>query len=128
MTKLDLNRDGEVSGDEILKVLLTIGSGFSISSNNSSVDNVINKLIQNGKSFPSMKDYSKHLIRKFDKDSDGIITFQELCDGLLKLNIMISQSDKKALMDRLDIDRDGKITEHEMFRVLNGGASPEIIE
>ena len=31
-------------------------------------------------------------------------------------------------MDRLDIDRDGQITEHELFRVLNGGAAPEIIE
>ena len=45
MTKLDLNRDGEVSGEEILKVLSNLGSSFSVQSNSSSVDNVINKLI-----------------------------------------------------------------------------------
>jgi len=32
-------------------------------------------LISDGTSFPSMKEYARHLIRKFDKDSDGIITF-----------------------------------------------------
>ena len=65
-----------------------------------------------------MKDYAKSLIRKFDRDSDGIITFQELCDGLVKMNFNISISEKQALMDRLDIDRDGRITEKEIYRVL----------
>ena len=129
MTKFDLNRDGEVSAEEILKVLTNAGtSGFAMSSSSSTVDNVINKLALNAKSFGSLKDYSRHLIRKFDRDNDSIITFNELCDGLLKLNIMISQQDKRELMDRLDIDRDGKITEHELFRVLSGGAAPEVIE
>ena len=129
MSKFDLNRDGEVSAEEILKVLTSAGtSSFALSSGSSSVDNVINKLALNGKTFGSLKDYSRHLIRKFDRDNDGIITFTELCDGLLKLNIMISQQDKKELMERLDIDRDGKITENEIFRVLSGGAAPEIIE
>jgi Ca2+-binding EF-hand superfamily protein len=31
-------------------------------------------------------------------------------------------------MDLLDIDRDGKITENELFRVLSGEASLEIVE
>ena len=74
-----------------------------------------------------MKEYAKHLIRKFDRDNDGIITFQELCDGLLKLNIVISSQDKNALMERLDIDRDGRITHSELIRVLSGDTK-EIVE
>jgi Ca2+-binding EF-hand superfamily protein len=65
-----------------------------------------------------MRDYARHLIKLFDRDNDGIITFNELCDGLLKLKITVSQPDKQGLMQRLDIDRDGKITETEIHRVL----------
>jgi Ca2+-binding EF-hand superfamily protein len=75
-----------------------------------------------------MKDYAKNLIRKLDRDNDGIITFQELCDGLSKLNISVSHSDKQALMNRLDIDRDGKITEYELIRVLSDGVALETVE
>jgi Ca2+-binding EF-hand superfamily protein len=40
----------------------------------------------------------------------------------------VSTGDKKALMDRLDIDRDGKITEHELYRVISGEVSHELID
>jgi Ca2+-binding EF-hand superfamily protein len=69
-----------------------------------------------------LREYASHLIRKFDRDSDGIITFQELCDGLGKLSIFVTQHDKKALMDRLDIDRDGRITETEIYKALSGSS------
>jgi Ca2+-binding EF-hand superfamily protein len=118
MNKFDLNRDGEVSADEILKVL----QGGNATG--PSIDHIILKLAAQGSSFPTMKDYAKSLIRKFDRDSDGIITFQEFCDGLGKMNLNISQSEKQALMDRLDLDRDGRITEKEMYRVLQNADSP----
>ena len=70
-----------------------------------------------------MRDYCRNLIRKFDRDNDGIITFKELCDGLAKMGIQASASDKQELMERLDIDRDGKITEHELLRVFSNGGS-----
>ena len=123
MRKLDLNHDGEVSADEILTAL-----GGNSSQGSSSIDKVIQKLADGSKSFSSMKDYCKHLIRKFDRDNDGIITFNELCDGLQKINISVSAADKKALMELLDIDRDGKITEHELYRVISGEVSQEIID
>lgn len=90
VNRLDLNRDGEVSGDEILRVLEGYGTGHS-HSYKSSIDMVINKLIAGGKSFSNLRDYSKSLIRKWDRDNDGIITFTELCDGLAKMSININQ-------------------------------------
>ena len=82
MLKFDLNSDGEVSANEILTVLTSTGVGAPSGSLNSSVDKLIDKLAAGAKGFSSMKEYTKNLIRKFDRDNDGIITFQELCDGL----------------------------------------------
>ncbi len=73
-----MNKDGEVSGEEILKVLNTVSSiGTSLTKYqlNASVDQVIKKLAEGADNFSSMKDYSRHLIKKFDRDDDGIITF-----------------------------------------------------
>lgn len=67
-----------------------------------------------------MKEYARHLIRKFDNNSDGIINFQELCEGLSRMNILITNQEKAGLMKKLDIDRDGQITEKEMLFVLTG--------
>jgi Ca2+-binding EF-hand superfamily protein len=39
------------------------------------------------------------------------------------MNILISNQEKQALMKKLDIDRDGSITEKEMFMVLSGSPS-----
>ena len=114
MNKLDLNRDGEVSAEELLSVL----KQYDTKKPNTSVDKVIKKLAEGSSKFPSMRDYARSLIKQFDRDSDGIITFTELCDGLLKLKIVVTQQEKQGLMERLDIDRDGKITETEIYRVL----------
>lgn len=49
-----------------------------------------------------MKDYSKKLIKKFDRNSDGIISFKELVDGLKTMNIYLSQREREGLMKKLD--------------------------
>ncbi len=116
MQRLDLNRDGEVSGEELLNVLRKYDSKAAKA--NPAIDGILKKMAEGSSKFPSMRDYARHLIKLFDRDNDGIITFNELCDGLLKLKITVSQPDKQGLMQRLDIDRDGKITETEIHRVL----------
>jgi len=120
MNKLDINRDGEVSADEILRALNT-GASYA---KGSSVTQILKTLIQGADSFPSLKDYARSLIRRFDFDSDGIITFNELCEGLSSMNLNVPLSDKQALMDRLDIDRDGRITEKEIYRALQTVEAP----
>jgi Ca2+-binding EF-hand superfamily protein len=116
MQKIDLDRDGEVTTQEILSALQPYGSS---SSSSSGVDSILKRLAADGKSYSSLREYAAFLIRKFDRDNDGIISFQELCDGLAKLSIPVSQQDKKALMDRLDIDRDGSVTETELYKALS---------
>ena len=41
-----------------------------------------------------MKEYVNALMKKFDQDGDGMITFNELCDGLKKLNIHLTLKEK----------------------------------
>ena len=59
MNKLDLNRDGEVSGDELLTVLRQ----YDTKKSNPGVDKVIRKLAEGSSKFPSMRDYARHLIK-----------------------------------------------------------------
>jgi Ca2+-binding EF-hand superfamily protein len=65
-----------------------------------------------------MRDYARALITRFDRDLDGLITFQELCDGLDQFDIDLSLKDKMSLMKKLDVDADGEITEAELARAL----------
>jgi hypothetical protein len=67
--------------------------------------------------------YTLTFSMQFDHDNDGIITFAELCNGLNKMKIALMPSDRQGLMQRLDLDRDGKITELELYRVLLGADS-----
>jgi Ca2+-binding EF-hand superfamily protein len=129
MKKLDLNLDGEVSADEIINVLHSIsGSPSSSKKTANQVDLAISKLVQSGRIFSNMRDYAAHLIKKWDRDNDGIITFSELCEGLTKMGVSLSNADKQALMHRLDIDRDGRITSDELFRVLSGGDAAGMVD
>ncbi len=42
----------------------------------------------------NMKEYVKALMRRFDYDGDGMITFEELAEGVKKLHINLSLKEK----------------------------------
>ncbi len=107
MEKLDLNRDGEISADELLKILKNTDTRLNNYQLATSVTTVVKRLLEGSEKFSNLREYARHLIRKFDNNSDGIISFQELCEGLSRMNILISNQEKQALMKKLDIDRDG---------------------
>lgn len=44
-------------------------------------------------------------------NNDGIISFEELCDGLKSFGISLSLKDRVSLMKRLDLNNDGELSE-----------------
>lgn len=56
---------------------------------------------------------------KFDLDGDGLISFDELADGLKSINVKISDKEKLALMRELDGDRNGFISKQEIYNALS---------
>ncbi len=63
---------------------------------------MLKKIASGAEDVQNMKDYSKKLIKKFDRNSDGIISFKELVDGLKTMNIYLSQREREGLMKKLD--------------------------
>jgi len=75
-----------------------------------------------GNNYPNLREYVRILIKRWDTNNDGIISFQEVCDGLKQMEINLQLKDRVALMKRLDLNKDGKITEDELYKVLSGSA------
>jgi len=94
------------------------GGGIGNEYLRSPIDDALKKIAKAGEDFVSMKDYSRALIKRFDTDNDGVITFQELCDGLRHFDIELALKERMALMKKLDVDRDGEITHVELSKAL----------
>lgn len=125
MDKLDLDKNGEVSQEELYKVLL----GYEmlgqprINAAQVSVDQALKKLASGAETFTSMREYVKFLIKQFDSNNDGIINFEELNSGLRSLGINLNQIEAQALMKKLDLNRDGRITDDELLKIMQGQQS-----
>ena len=85
----------------------------------SGVEEALKKLARGADDYPSLKDYARALIKKWDTDLDGIISFAELCDGLKSLNITLTLKDRMALMKRMDLNSDGQISDIEVYRAMS---------
>ena len=75
------------------------------------VGNTLKKIASGADESNNMRDYAKKLIRKFDKNSDGLISIGELTSGLKTMNIYLTQEERDALIQKLDLDRNGEISD-----------------
>ena len=75
------------------------------------VEQTIRKIASLADDSEDMRSLSKRLIKNFDQDSDGIISFGELSSGLKSLNIFLTADEREALMQKLDINKDGDISD-----------------
>jgi Ca2+-binding EF-hand superfamily protein len=78
----------------------------------------VRKIASGSEDYSSMREYVKVLFKNFDINLDGLISFEELVDGLRSLNINLTSQEKRGLMKRFDFNRDGEISEDEVYRVL----------
>jgi Ca2+-binding EF-hand superfamily protein len=72
------------------------------------MDEALKKIAKAGDDFVTTRDYSKALIKRFDNNNDGVIIFQELCNGPRTYDdINPGLKERLVLMRKLDVDKDG---------------------
>ncbi len=118
MKKFDGNLDGEISSEELTKVLSGASSKLSKSEIGSSIDQTLRRIAAGADKFSSLKEYTTNIVNRFDKNKDGYISFDELCQALASRSIYLSIQEKKALMNTLDLNSDGEITAKEIEQDL----------
>jgi Ca2+-binding EF-hand superfamily protein len=85
MERLDIDRDGKITENEMFKVL-----SDSNATNDSAADSTIRKIAAGAAKYSSMGEYARDLVRKFDRNSDGFLSIGELTEGLKKIGIFLN--------------------------------------
>jgi Ca2+-binding EF-hand superfamily protein len=55
---------------------------------------------------------------KLDKNKDGFLSFEEFCDGLRALGIIVTYQEEHTLMRRFDRNQDNRISLEEFTTTL----------
>jgi Ca2+-binding EF-hand superfamily protein len=77
-----LKRDELLKAANLPENTPTIFGKSKVLDEQGAVEDALKKIARAGEDFVTMRDYSKALIKRFDNNNDGVITFQELCNGL----------------------------------------------
>ena len=146
MKRFDFNRDGEISEDEIYRVLApydsrslnSFGSSYShskgLSLGNSmktinysqnyasaapvNVSGIIEKIKRGASKYPNLNSFVTGIMNRYDTDGDGFIDQLELQRGLENDGIRLTKTELSALMNHIDIDRDGNVSQEEVYQAL----------
>jgi len=122
MKKLDDDADGEIAFEEFFKGLSTVSKFTQPDQLNGSdlinIDHALIKIARGAEQYKCIEDYIIMLFRKFDINKDGAVSFKELRDGLMSMNVHLADNEIHALFHRLDADRDGAITQEELYNAI----------
>ena len=136
MKRMDENGDNQISKEEFYNALATAGQmsserhsprpGVSAApivvgqdSEEARVDHALKKIKQGAAKFKTLQEYVKYLMKRFDVNKDGFLTYIELTEGLREMDIKIFKGEQMALMRRVDEDRDGFVSYDELLRALS---------
>ncbi len=82
------------------------------------MDHALIKIAKGAEQYRCIEDYIIYLFKKFDINKDGAVSFKELREGLMSLNVHLADNEMHALFHRLDADRDGSITQEELYNAV----------
>lgn len=72
-----------------------------------------------GEKYSTLREFVDFLMRKFDRDNDGMVRFEELGQGLKSIEVKATDQELLAMMKQLDKDRDGGISKFELYNALD---------
>ena len=113
MRTLDKDRDGGVSKFELYAALEQEFGSTKASFNTTpgyAVESIISSIKKKIDPYKSKGEQILNLMRIFDKDQDGLISYNELVDGIRVLGIKATRGDIMDLMHHIDLDKDGIVT------------------
>lgn len=121
MKKLDFNKDGNLTEEELVKAFSGQSADNQIPAGQfmQVINSALTKIAGNADDLSNLKDYARQIIKRFDQDGDGVISFKELTDGCKTMNIYLTPLEKEGLMRKLDVNQDGSIQEKELYRALS---------
>jgi Ca2+-binding EF-hand superfamily protein len=99
-------------------VLSTADKDLSKGQLDAATEQTLRRIAASAEKVGSLKEYVQGMFSRYDRNKDGYISFDELCQGLSQRSIYLSQQEKKALMARLDINGDGRIKAKEVEQAL----------
>lgn len=82
------------------------------------INYILTKIKKGADKYTSLQEYVVELIRKLDKNGDGVISFEEFTAGLKSMNIFITNHEEHELMRIFDHNKDGKISMEEFYNTL----------
>lgn len=83
-----------------------------------SLENILRKIKKGQSAYKNLQEYVISLIAFLDKNNDGVISFEEFCNGLKSMNIFVSNHEEHTLMRRFDKNGDGVISMEEFYNTL----------
>uniref|UniRef100_A0A7S3NNZ0 EF-hand domain-containing protein n=1 Tax=Aureoumbra lagunensis TaxID=44058 RepID=A0A7S3NNZ0_9STRA len=117
LDELDRNGDGRCSFSEFETFFHNSMDEDRITEIQAIIRNEVRRLANSSRGIPSLR----LAFAAFDKNDSGHISRRELRNELEKLGIELSSRDIDAVLDRFDLDGDGKIDYREFARFAQGG-------
>jgi len=87
MQRFDVNSDGEITQQELLTVLSTADKGLSKGQLDAATEQTLRRIAASAEKVGNLKEYVKGLFSRYDRNNDGHISFDELCQGLSQKSI-----------------------------------------